>query len=69
MIEIKDFGAVIELLRNKEGLLHVSEMADDTDRHPGGNLGLVHDHLKVGDRIEVLCKTSGIVSFVFLYRY
>mmetsp|Transcript_30623 Transcript_30623/g.64788 ORF Transcript_30623/g.64788 Transcript_30623/m.64788 type:complete len:1530 (+) Transcript_30623:69-4658(+) len=55
VIEIKDFGAVIELLRNKEGLLHVSEIVDTADRHPGGNIGLVKDHLKVGDKIEVLC--------------
>lgn len=57
VIEIKDFGAVIELLRNKEGLLHVSEIADRADRHPGGNLGMVKDYLKVGDKIEVMCKS------------
>lgn len=38
VIEIKDFGAVIELLRNKEGLLHVSEIADVKGKHPGGKL-------------------------------
>ena len=37
VIEIKDFGAVIELLRNKEGILHVSEITDESSRHPGGN--------------------------------
>jgi polyribonucleotide nucleotidyltransferase len=56
VVEIKDFGAVIELLRNKEGLLHVSELTDTIDKHPGGNLGVVKEHLKVGDKIEVLCK-------------
>jgi len=55
VVEIKDFGAVIELLRNKEGLLHVSEITDSQDRHPGGNIGLVKEHLAVGDKIEVLC--------------
>ena len=55
VIEIKDFGAVVELLRNKEGLLHVSEITDSADRHPGGNIGLVKEHLTVGDKIEVLC--------------
>eukprot|EP00580_Thalassiosira_gravida_P020574 CAMPEP_0201680288 /NCGR_PEP_ID=MMETSP0494-20130426/50468_1 /ASSEMBLY_ACC=CAM_ASM_000839 /TAXON_ID=420259 /ORGANISM="Thalassiosira gravida, Strain GMp14c1" /LENGTH=365 /DNA_ID=CAMNT_0048164001 /DNA_START=59 /DNA_END=1156 /DNA_ORIENTATION=- len=55
VIEIKDFGAVVELLRNKEGLLHVSEIIDSSDRHRGGNIGLVREHLKVGDKIEVLC--------------
>lgn len=53
VIEIKDFGAVVEILRNKEGLLHVSEITDSRERHPGGNLGLVKSHLKVGDKIEV----------------
>jgi hypothetical protein len=36
VIEIRDYGAVIELLRNKEGLLHVSEITDDKIKHPGG---------------------------------
>ena len=36
VIEIKDYGAVVELLRNKEGLLHVSEIADIKEKHPGG---------------------------------
>lgn len=59
VIEIKDYGAVIELLRNKEGLLHVSEITDAADgRHPGGSLGLVKEHLKVGDKIEVMCKEN-----------
>jgi polyribonucleotide nucleotidyltransferase len=58
VIEIKDFGAIIELLRNKEGLLHVSEMASDDDEsrnHPEGTLGFVKHHLSVGDKVEVLC--------------
>lgn len=58
VIEIKDFGAIIELLRNKEGLLHISELSTDDDearRHPGGNAGFVTHHLKIGQKIEVLC--------------
>jgi polyribonucleotide nucleotidyltransferase len=58
IIEIKDFGAIVELLRNKEGLLHVSELSTDDDearRHPEGNAGFVSHHLKVGQKIEVLC--------------
>ena len=79
IIAIKDYGAVVELLRNKEGLLHVSEIADVNEKHAGGewvegcefsliilrfispfnfivgNLGLVNEYLKVGDKIEVLC--------------
>jgi len=55
VIEIKDFGAILEALRNKEGLLHVSEISDETQENPDGNYGLVHDYLKVGQKIEVLC--------------
>jgi polyribonucleotide nucleotidyltransferase len=55
VIEIKDFGAIIELLRNKEGLLHVSELSDEIESHPKGNLGIVGKYLKVGQKIEVLC--------------
>ena len=54
IVEIKDFGAIVELLRNKEGLLHVSELADDIS-DPQGNLGAVKKHLKEGDTIKVLC--------------
>jgi polyribonucleotide nucleotidyltransferase len=54
VIELKDFGAILELLRNKEGLLHVSELLDDLS-HPEGNYGLVHQHLRVGQKIQVLC--------------
>lgn len=54
IVEIKDFGAIIELLRNKEGLLHVSELTNDLS-DPQGNLGVVEKHLKVGDKINVLC--------------
>ena len=54
IVEIKDFGAIVELLRNKEGLLHVSELLDDLS-HPEGNFGLVHQHLKVGQKLDVLC--------------
>lgn len=48
VIEVKDFGAVVELLRNKEGLLHVSEYAtiqNSKDR----------EILTVGQKIKVLC--------------
>jgi polyribonucleotide nucleotidyltransferase len=58
VIEIKDFGVIIELLRNKEGILHVSEISSDPDearRHSEGNLGFVRQQLRVGQEIEVLC--------------
>lgn len=54
IVEIKDFGAIVELLRNKEGLLHVSELADDIS-DPQGNFGAVKKHLKEGDKLKVLC--------------
>jgi polyribonucleotide nucleotidyltransferase len=54
IIEIKDFGAIVELLRNKEGLLHVSEISDDMS-HPEGNYGVVHQNIQIGQKIEVLC--------------
>lgn len=58
VIEIKDFGAIVELLRNKEGLLHVSELSMDDKAmasHPEGSYGFVSRQLQVGQTIEVLC--------------
>jgi polyribonucleotide nucleotidyltransferase len=58
VIELKDFGAIIELLRNKEGILHVSEISTDPDearRHPEGLTGYVRQQLKLGQKIELLC--------------
>jgi polyribonucleotide nucleotidyltransferase len=61
VVEIKDFGAIVELLRNKEGLLHVSEIsheegdASDPRRHRDGVPGFLRRHLRVGQEIEVMC--------------
>ncbi|OEU09504.1 hypothetical protein FRACYDRAFT_194953 [Fragilariopsis cylindrus CCMP1102] len=57
IIEIRDFGIIIELLRNKEGLCHVSELAkkEKIKKHPEGTLGLVNDLFKVGQTIDVVC--------------
>ena len=55
VIEIKDFGAVVELLRNKEGLLHVSELGGNEGQHHGDNFGLVRKELEVGEQISVRC--------------
>ncbi|MGK3734479.1 MAG: polyribonucleotide nucleotidyltransferase [Bacillariaceae sp.] len=57
IIEIRDFGIIIELLRNKEGLCHVSELAkkENIKKHPEGTLGLVNDLFKVGQKIDVIC--------------
>ena len=46
----------MELLRNKEGLLHVSELSDDPpSQHPEGTHGVVHQHLHIGQKLQVLC--------------
>ena len=59
VIETKDFGAVLELLRNKEGLLHVSEMittnSSDPRMNPEGAGGFVRQQLQLGQKIDVLC--------------
>jgi predicted RNA-binding protein with RPS1 domain len=57
VIEIKDFGAIVELLRNKEGLLHVSELSDDISNslRVDDSYGVAKEHLTVGQKIDVLC--------------
>jgi polyribonucleotide nucleotidyltransferase len=62
VIDLMDFGAVVELLRNKEGLLHVSEMGADlvasgkgADRSHHGSFNIVKQQLQIGQKIEVLC--------------
>ena len=56
VVELKDFGAIVELLRNKEGILHVSELTDESEAkdHPEGIAGFVRKFLKVGQTIDVL---------------
>jgi polyribonucleotide nucleotidyltransferase len=46
VMDIKDFGAFVEILPGKEGLLHISEI--DLKR-----IRKVEDVLKVGDEVEV----------------
>lgn len=48
---------VYVIQRNKEGLLHVSELTHDIDisNHSEGCFGVVKDFLKVGQKINVLC--------------
>lgn len=43
---IMDFGAFVEILPGKEGMVHVSELSNEHVRHP-------EDVLKVGDKIRV----------------
>jgi len=44
--KITNFGAFVEFLPGKEGLLHISEIAKE-------RVNRVEDHLKLGDKIEV----------------
>jgi len=55
--EIKDFGAVVEVLRNKEGILHMSEITKDPSmtNSQKGNFGIVSDLLAVGQQLELIC--------------
>lgn len=64
VIELRDFGAIIELLRNKEGLCHISELAgkDEIRKHPSGSLGLVNQLLQVGQKIDVVCTAVDAVQ-------
>ncbi len=49
VVEIKDFGAVMEVLRGKEGLMHMSEIS-----HHKGNRAPA-DLLAVGQQVKVKC--------------
>lgn len=62
IIAIKDYGAVVELLRNKEGLLHVSEIADVNEKHAGGEWKdvIFFDYLEIYISIQLHCRQLGI---------
>ena len=51
VVEIKDFGAVLEVLRGKEGLMHMSEIS----HHKAGKVPV--DMLAVGQQVKVKCTT------------
>jgi len=46
VVDILEFGALVEILPGKVGLLHISEIAN-------GYVKEVRDHLKVGDKVKV----------------
>lgn len=46
VVKITDFGAFIELLPGKDGMLHISKYSHERINH-------LSDHLKVGDELEV----------------
>jgi len=48
VVSIKDFGAFVEVLPGKDGLVHISELADF-------RVNRVQDIVKVGDRVWVKC--------------
>lgn len=47
VVSLKDFGAFVRLTSNKDGLLHVSKMANGRVRHP-------EDILSEGDKVKVV---------------
>ena len=49
VVKIMDFGAFVELLPGKDGLVHISELAE-------GRVEKVGDVVKVGDDIKVKVK-------------
>lgn len=51
VVGIKEFGAFVEILPEKDGLLHISEIADR-------RINKVEDVLKLGDEVDV--KVLGI---------
>ncbi|GMH53851.1 hypothetical protein TL16_g01546 [Triparma laevis f. inornata] len=55
ILELKDFGCVVEVLRNKEALLHVSEISNADVSHPSGNAGVVSELVAVGMKIDLVC--------------
>ena len=55
ILELKDFGCVVEILRNKEALLHVSEISNADVSHPSGNAGVVSELVAVGMKIDLVC--------------
>jgi len=56
--EVKDFGLLVDVLRNKQGLIHISELMHKRIRN-------AQEYFKVGQRIEAKCieyeKLRGIV--------
>ena len=52
VLEIKDYGAIVQVLRNREGLLHISELAHAA--RSGPSLA-PRDLLNLGDTLELKC--------------
>ena len=59
VVSIKDFGAFIEFAPGKEGMVHISNIADHRINH-------VEDELTLGDEVKVMClgkDKMGRISF------
>ena len=59
VVSIKDFGAFIEFARGKEGMVHISNIANRRINH-------VEDELTLGDKVKVIClgkDKMGRISF------
>ena len=48
VVSIKDFGAFIEFAPGKEGMVHISKIANHRVNH-------VEDELTLGDKVKVIC--------------
>jgi predicted RNA-binding protein with RPS1 domain len=57
VVQLHEFGAILELLRNKEGLLHFSEMfkMDTNMIDADGFSASPQERLTIGQEIEVMC--------------
>ena len=46
VIKILDFGAIVEILKGQEGMIHISELDDK-------RVAKVSDIVKIGDKVQV----------------
>ena len=59
VVSIKEFGAFIEFAPGKEGMVHISKVANERINH-------VEDVLTLGDKVKVVClgkDKMGRISF------
>ena len=59
VVSIKEFGAFIEFAPGKEGMVHISKIANERINH-------VEDVLTLGDKVKVVClgkDKMGRISF------
>ncbi len=70
IIEIRDFGVIIELLRNKEGLCHVSEIAkkEKIRNHPNCTQGFLNERFVTGQKVDVVCTAVDPVQGIIRLR-